>query len=202
MILVHAPPSFRRDFRHGELGVLQNCEPELPANGVHVSFLIDQLANLPPVPTLRALLAIAAIFAAFLDCTQRAAIFRRNGRGKLFAEILRTHRLEDRQMAKRCTSLGAGSRKPLFLVRISVVVESPWRRSRDNTQGLSAAARLSPIPAGADLRILCADAADCVFTATGPKRLRGYRQSSSASRFTAGAAGFLLLIQCCERPEM
>ena len=26
-------------------------------------------------------------------------------------------------------------------------------------------------------------------------------QSSSASRFTAGAAGFLLLIQCRERPE-
>jgi hypothetical protein len=26
-------------------------------------------------------------------------------------------------------------------------------------------------------------------------------QSSSASRFTAGAAGFLILSQCCERPE-
>src|SRR5262245_59815349 len=115
MILVHVPRLFRRDFRHVELGVLQNCEPELPANGVHVSFLIDQLANLPPVPTLRALLADRGhVFAAFLDCTQRAAIFRRNARGKLFAEILRTHRLEDRQMAKRSTSLGAGSRKPLY----------------------------------------------------------------------------------------
>jgi hypothetical protein len=32
-------------------------------------------------------------------------------------------------------------------------------------------------------------------------RLFNYPQSSSASRFTAGAAGFLLLIQCRERPE-
>jgi hypothetical protein len=30
---------------------------------------------------------------------------------------------------------------------------------------------------------------------------RNYRQSSSASRFTAGAFGFLTLIQCAVRPE-
>src|SRR5262245_56187856 len=39
-----------------------------------------------------------------------------------------------------------------------------------------------------------------------PEHSEDYRhfsrpQSSSASRFTAGAAGFLLLIQCRERPE-
>jgi len=56
------------------------------------------------------------------------------------------------QSALQASEPGAASR--YFLVRILVVVESPWRRSRDNTQGLSAAARLSPIPAGADLRIL------------------------------------------------
>ena len=51
VVLVHAPLSFRWHFRHVELGVLQNCEPELAANGIHVGFLIDQLANLLPMRT-------------------------------------------------------------------------------------------------------------------------------------------------------
>jgi hypothetical protein len=55
------PRSFHWHFRHVELGVLQNCEPELPADGVHVGFLADQLANLLPVPTLLALVADCAL---------------------------------------------------------------------------------------------------------------------------------------------
>src|SRR5262245_50015176 len=80
------------------------CKPELPADGVHVGFLVDQLTNLLPVPTLLALVADRShVFASFLNCTQSAAIFCRNGRDKLFGEIHRTHGPKDRQVTKRTT---------------------------------------------------------------------------------------------------
>src|SRR5262249_56543192 len=79
-----------------KLGVLQNRNPEFPADRIHVGFLVDQFANLLPVSTLLALLANRGhVLAPLLNCAQRAAIFRRNGRGKLFGEILRTHGLKD-----------------------------------------------------------------------------------------------------------
>src|SRR5262249_1233196 len=95
---------------YSDIPFLQNCEPELPADGVHVGFLVDQLANLVPVPTLLALVADRShAFAPSLNCTQSAAIFCGNRRDKLFGEILRTHGLKDRE-TKRTT-------KPYCLMR-------------------------------------------------------------------------------------
>jgi hypothetical protein len=61
---------------------LQNRDPQFPADGVHVGFLVDQFANLLPVSTLLALLANRGhVLAPLLNCAQRAAIFRRNEKG-------------------------------------------------------------------------------------------------------------------------
>src|SRR5260221_8790834 len=76
--------------RNIKLSVLQNREPELPADCRHVGFFEDQLAQMLPVPTLLALLADRGhVFPRFPNCAQRAAIFRGNGRDELFGEIRR-----------------------------------------------------------------------------------------------------------------
>ena len=113
------PPGSRRG-RRQLAAPARNFEGK---DGVHVGFLVDQLANLVPVPTLLALVADRShAFAPSLNCTQSAAIFCGNRRDKLFGEILRTHGLKDREVTKRttkpyCLMRAVGSVKATALLR-------------------------------------------------------------------------------------
>src|SRR5262249_30215132 len=114
--------------------------------------LVDQFANLLPVSTLLALLANRGhVLAPLLNCAQRAAIFRRNGRGKLFGEILRTHGLKD--------TVGFGS--VICAVLVPPVVSSGGSRRFMRSAPCLVSCAVEPTAARAVLLVLQRKRADC-----------------------------------------